>query len=255
MDAVKLAKTQHRQYPVHLVGNTSTARQDKLSNYNTGWEHHQSVRRHHYPGVVFDPEMTFRIHIKRLAGKCFYQLRQLRGVWGALKLDASKAVVHAFISRRVDYCNSIFSLVRTKHLHPLQSVLNAATRVISRRRKYDHISEVVHDQLNWLPITERIEYKLCILVYKCLHQLAPQCLVEMCKVASELPGRRNLRSASRGALIELRTKTSTYGSRSFALGGPRTWNRLPSNLCDHSLSLGQFSSVLKTELFRTVVLC
>ena len=191
--------------------------------------------------------------MKRFILKCFYQLRQLRAVRGALTLDESKAVVHAFVLSHVDYCNSVFSLFRVKHLRPFQSVLNSAARVISRRRKYDHISAVVRDQLHWLPIAERIEYKLCILVYKCLHRLAPQYLVEMCKVVSELPGRRNLRSASRGSLIELRTKTSTYGPRSFvvcghrtwnrlprsfAVCGPRTWNRLPSDLHDHSLSVG-----------------
>ena len=91
-----------------------------------------------------------------LAGKCFFQLRLLRSVRGALTLDASNAVVYAFVSRRVDYCNSVFSLVRVKHLLPLQSVLNAAARVSSRRRKYDHISDIVRDQLHWLPIAERI---------------------------------------------------------------------------------------------------
>ena len=92
--------------------------------------------------------MTFRTHIKRIAEKCFYQLRQLRTMRGALILDISKAVVHAFVFSRVEYCNSIFSLVSVKHLHPLQSVMNAA-RVISRRRKYDHISDVVRE-LHWL---------------------------------------------------------------------------------------------------------
>ena len=124
--------------------------------------------------------MTFRTHIERLAGKCFYQLRQLRAVWGALALDASKAVVHAFVSSRVNYCNSIsasfvwstcalFSLFWTPPLVSSQD-----------EGKYDHISDVVRDQLHWLPIAERIEYKLCSLVYKCLHQLSPKYLVEMC---------------------------------------------------------------------------
>ena len=197
--------------------------------------------------VVFDPEMTFRTHIKRLTGKRFYQLRQLRTVRGVLTLDASKAVVHAFVSSRVDYCNGVLSIVRAKHLGPLQSVLNAAHRVVSRRRKYDHISDFVRDQVHWLPIAKRIEYKLCIFVYKCLHQLAPQYLVEICKVVSDLPGHINLRCASRGALIELRTKTSTDWPRSFVVC---TWNRLTSNLRDHSLSVGQLSCFLKTELFR-----
>ena len=133
-------------------------------------------------------------------------------VRGALTLDASKAVVHAFVSSRVDYCNSVFSFVCVKNLRPLQSVLN------------------VRDQLHWLPIAERIEYKLCSLVYKYFHQVAPQYLVEMCKVVSLLPGRRNLPSASRGALVELRTKSSTYGPRSFAVCDPRTWNGIAIEL-------------------------
>ena len=82
--------------------------------------------------------------------------------------------------------HSVFSLLRTKNLRSLESALNAAARVISSRRKYDHISDVVRDQLHRLPISERIEYKLCILIYRCLNQLAPQYLVEMCKVVSKL---------------------------------------------------------------------
>ena len=238
MNVVKPAQTQHRQDPVHLVGNRSTARQDRLPNCNTGCEHHQPVRRRHCPVSCVRPQNDIQDTYKELARKCFYQLRQLRTVRGALTLDASKAVVHAFVSSRVDYCNSVFSLVRVKHLRPLQSVLNAAAIIISRRMKYDHISDVVRDQLHWLPIIERIEYNLCSLVYKCLYQLAPQYLVEMFKVVSVLPGRRNLRSVSRGALVELRTKTSTYEPRSFAVCCPRTWNSLPSNLRDHSLSVG-----------------
>ena len=170
-------------------------------------------------------------------------------------LDASKVVVDAFVSSRVDYCNSVFSLVRVKHLRPLQSVLNAAVRVISRRRKYDNISDIVRDQLYWLPIAERIEYKLCILHFG-LQMPSPAGAAVPCRdvqrVVLKLPCRRNLRSASRGALIELRMKTSTYGLRSFAVCGPRTWNILPSNLRDHSLSMEQFGSVLKIELFRRV---
>ena len=168
-------------------------------------------------GVVLDPEMTFATHIRRLAGRCFYQLRQLRSVRSALTLDAFKTVVHAFVSSRVDYCNSVFSLARAKHL--LQSVLNAAARVISRRKKYDHITDVVRDQLHWLPVTERLEYKLCSLVYECLHQSDPLYLSEMCNFVSDLPGRRHQRSAAHSNLVELRTLTPTYGPRSFAACG------------------------------------
>ena len=55
-------------------------------------------------GAVFDPEfLTFAVHIRRLAGKCFYHLRQLRTVRRTLTTDAAKTLVHAFITSRVEY--------------------------------------------------------------------------------------------------------------------------------------------------------
>ena len=113
--------------------------------------------------------------------------------------------------------------MRAKHLRPLQVVLNAAARVISRRGKYDHISDIIRDQLYWLSIVQRIECKLCRLVFKCLHLSGPKNLSEMRQYVSDMPGRKNL--------VELRIKTPTYGSRSFAFSAPKTWNSLPPTTC------------------------
>ena len=97
--------------------------------------------------------LGFKMHIKTLAARCFYRLRQLRSVRNALTSDTAKAVVHAFISNCVDYCNSNFSLMHVKYLRPLQSVLHAAARVISRPSKHDHICNIIRDQLHWLPMS------------------------------------------------------------------------------------------------------
>ena len=93
--------------------------------------------------VVLDPELTFAVHIRRLSGKCFYHLRLLRPVRRALTMDAAKTVVRAFITSRVDYCNSVFGNASAAHLYQLQSVLHAATRVITRKRKYDQITATI----------------------------------------------------------------------------------------------------------------
>ena len=122
---------------------------------------------------MFDTELTFAVHIRRLAGKCFYHLRQLRTVRRTLTTDAAKTVVHDFINGRMDYCNSVFGNASAVHLYPLQSVLNAAARVITRKRECDHISAIICDLLHWLPVKQRIDYKLCTLIYKCLHNVAP----------------------------------------------------------------------------------
>ena len=118
-------------------------------------------------GVVFDNELKFSTHIKRLAGKCFYHLRQMRSLRRSLSVDAAKTLVNEFITSRIDYCNSVFSRVAMTHLRPLQSVLNAAARQIVKKRKYNPITATIPDVLHWLPIQQRIEHKLCDLASYC----------------------------------------------------------------------------------------
>jgi len=86
-------------------------------------------------------------------------------------------------------------------------------------------------------------------VYKCLHQLAPLYLVSLLTPVTAISTRRHLRSADLGDLATLRTKTVGFGPRSFSAAGPSAWNSLLLELKDVSLTIGQFTSQLKTELF------
>ena len=99
----------------------------------------------------------------------------MKTVRRSLTNDAAKTIVHAFVTSRVDYCNSILHRVSAVHGQPLQNVLNAAARIIQRKRKFDRITADLRDQLHWLPIQQRTEYKLCVLVY----EAAPTYLAEM----------------------------------------------------------------------------
>src|SRR6218665_1740187 len=65
-------------------------------------------------------------------------------------------------------------------LDGLQSVLNAAARLICNRRKYDHVTPLLRDVLHWLPVPFRIEYKLCLFVFQSLHGAAPEYLRDCC---------------------------------------------------------------------------
>ena len=201
-------------------------------------------------GVVVDREVTFAAHIKRLAGRCFYQLRQLRTIRRTLTLDAAKTLVHAFITSRLDYCNSVLSGVADAHLKRLQLVLNAAARLIVRKRKFDRITATLRDDLHWLPIIERIDYKTCLLIYKCIHQSAPDYLNQLCTPLASIEGRQRGRSAAHGDLDIPRTTTKTYGPRSFAVAGPTIWNTLSSDIRERQLTIDQFRNGLKTALFR-----
>ena len=130
----------------------------------------------------------------------------------------------------------------------LQSVQKAAARFITGTRKYDHITPVLRN-LHWLPVRQRIIFKIATLMYRCLNGLAPSYLAANCIVISAIPDRRQLRSATSGQLYIPRTKTETFGPRSFKVCGPTIWNDLPDRMKDPSLNLDSFRKLLKTFLF------
>ena len=189
-------------------------------------------------GVTIDSQLTMSGQLAALSRSCFYRLRQLRAVRNSLTIDAAKALVNAFISSRLDYCNSLLAGVGEGLLSKLQSIQNAAARFITRTRKFEHISPVLRD-LHWLPIRQRIDFKVATLVHKCLNGTAPSYLADDCIAASTVSGRRHLRSADTGTLLVPRVQ-SKYGSRSFAVYGPTIWNSLPNDLRTAGLSTGIF---------------
>jgi len=93
----------------------------------------------------------------------YFQLRQLRPVARSLTADAAKTIVHAFIARRLDYCNSLLHGITDSLFRWLQSVQNAAACLITGTRRHDHITPVLRDVLHWLPVQHRVDYKLALL--------------------------------------------------------------------------------------------
>ncbi len=91
--------------------------------------------------------------------------------------DAEK-LVHAFMTTRLDYCNALLGGCPASSINKLQIVQNAAARVLARSRKYDHITLILQS-LHWLPIKFRISYKILLLTYKALNDLAPAYLTNL----------------------------------------------------------------------------
>ena len=94
-----------------------------------------------------------------------------------------------------------------------------AARLVLRRSKFDPISADKCDRLHWLPTRSRIDFKLGLLVYKCLYGKAFPYLVEMLQSKSEVPALRRLRSTARGDLVVPRILTTTFGPRSCSASG------------------------------------
>jgi len=159
--------------------------------------------------------------VKKHAGSCFYQLRQLRAVRRTLLAVAAKTLVHFLITTRVDLCNSVLYGITTTNLRPLQSVINLAARLITGKCKFDHITDTLVN-LHWLPVRQRMQFKLCSLVSKCQRRTAPSYLADMCIPVSAMSGRTHLRSAIDSDFVVPRTRLARYGPCSFAVLGPAT---------------------------------
>ena len=104
-------------------------------------------------GVLLDSTLTFAPHVRRLAGRCFYHLRQLRTVRRSLT-DDSKTMAHSFVINRIDYCNNVLYGMSVVHMRPLQNVLNSAARVVMKMSKFQHITAAVRDQLHCMAACE-----------------------------------------------------------------------------------------------------
>ena len=141
----------------------------------------------------------------------------------------------------------------SKHnLLRLQRIQNRAARIcLSVSRKSRIPSVQLLQQLHWLPIASRIEFKILLLTYKCLHNLASPYLSQMLSFHDV---GRSLRSTSQQLLSIPHCRTKRYGDRAFSCIAPRLWNGLPLLLRSRA-SLVLFKKDLKTFLFRKAFTC
>jgi len=86
-------------------------------------------------------------------------------------------LLRALVIDNVDYCSSTLDGVSGALLQRLQSVLNAAARLVFSARMSENITPLLRE-LHWLKAPERIQFRLCILTHRCLHGTAPPYLAE-----------------------------------------------------------------------------
>jgi len=131
--------------------------------------------------VTISSDLSLEKHVANVCSSDFYWLRKLRRVRRSLDTDSIKTLVHAFVMSRVVYCNAVFAGSPRYITDKLQCVLNAAARLVTGTHKFDHgLSHLLHEELHWLDVPERIHYKLGVTVHRCLQYKAPEYLVNFC---------------------------------------------------------------------------
>uniref|UniRef100_UPI000D3040EA uncharacterized protein LOC112434934 n=1 Tax=Maylandia zebra TaxID=106582 RepID=UPI000D3040EA len=195
-------------------------------------------------GVIFDQDMSFNTHIKQICKTAFLHLRNISKVRNILSQSDAEELVHAFITSRLDDCNSLLSGCPKNSLKSLQLIQNAAARVLTGTRKREHISPVLAS-LHWLPVKSRIEFKILLLTYKVLNNQAPSYLNDLVVPYHPI---RALRSRTAGLLVVPRVFKSRMGGRAFSFQAPLLWNQLPVWIRETD-TISTFKIRLKTFLF------
>ena len=127
---------------------------------------------------------------------------------------ALPTLLRALVITSVDYnCCSMLTGVSGALLQRLQFVLNAAARLVFSVRRSEHTTPLLRE-LHWLKV-ERIQFRLCVLMHRCLHGTAPLYLAEMLHWTADVASRRRLRSAATSTLVLPLTRRSTLSDCAF----------------------------------------
>ena len=199
-------------------------------------------------GVIFDNKLSMRDHINKVCQAAYLELRRIGSIRHVLSTQATQILVTSLVLSRLDYGNSLLAGIPNTLLSKLQKVQNYAAKLISRAPKLTSSSSLLQ-KLHWLPISQRIDYKLSVLCFNVFNQTAPQYLVDVLTVYTPS---RTLRSSADSRLLKIPfRKKLTQGQRSFSFHAPSVWNKLPFSV-RHAKSPNQFKRALKTHLFRSI---
>ena len=177
-------------------------------------------------GVIFDQTMSMKDHVNTIVKTVNFHLRKIYRIRRFITDDSYHQLVRPLILSRLDYANSLLYGIAAKDRRKLQKFQNKAAKVIFRCNRL-HPSALLRRGLHWLPINERVIFKVLLLTFKGVNNLISAYLSDF--LIKYVSGRENLRSANEHLLCVSRTKRA-IGDCSFCVAGPRLWNSLPSHL-------------------------
>ena len=152
-----------------------------------------------HTGMTMQPQITSRVK------SALFHLRNIRRIRKFLNPQATKNLVHAFITSGLDMFNFTLTGLPQQQVQRVQKMQNSAARLVTRAPRSAHITPFLLN-LHWLPIKQRVEFKLLVLTYKAIHGLSPTYIAELVEI--RVPGRSGLRSSSTLMLLEKRSRRS-----------------------------------------------
>ena len=203
-------------------------------------------------GVLFDEYLTFEGHVNSVIQCCNIHLRNLRVIGSKLNFDLKKQLIHCLIFSKLDYCNGLLYGLPECTIKKLQKVQNSCVRFLFGRRTFRNWESVTPllKKAHFLPIRQRIDYKIALTVFKCINNIAPGYITKCIKVKNQ--PLHTLRTDKDYFLLTVPPVSNFKRTeRSFSFCGPSVWNCLPYELRTLT-DVKVFKNRLKTHLFKEV---
>ena len=193
-------------------------------------------------GFYIDSNLSLTTHVDNLRKTILFHIRTL---WRRfIDKETCHHAVRALVISRLDYCNSLFTILSAKDISRLQRLQNNAARLVYAVGRRTEAAPLLLE-LHWLPVRQRIVFKIVLYVFKAFNNLAPPYLAEQFSVY--VPARALRSSMDTTRLVVPKTNLA-IGDRSFAVCAARAWNDLSPHMRTVQ-SVEVFKKNLKTFLF------
>ena len=189
-------------------------------------------------GVHFDNNLSFDHHVSTIVSSSFYHLSNIAKIKRYLTQPETEKLIHALISTKLDYCNSLLFGIKSSTLSNMQAVQNRAARIVLGLHARVSVTDDMLRDLHWLKVDERIVFKLLLLTHKFFIGCAPAYFSERLIIVNHDE-----------RLLNVWYHTSASGRRSFSYAAPRFWNCLTKEIRLLN-NTEKFKSCIKTVLFR-----
>jgi hypothetical protein len=134
-------------------------------------------------GFIFNRNLTIADHVKHIRQSTFYHLKRITSLRHCISFNQLEILTHAFITSRVDFCNSMFYGSTKDVLRGVRSVLSFTAKAITGAN-FRTPSDPIFKNLHWLPLNARISFKLAVLAFKIIHNQAPSYLQKHIRAVS-----------------------------------------------------------------------
>ena len=196
-------------------------------------------------GITFDPHMKMDFHVSLLCRTVNFHLRNIARIRRFIDQDTCAHAVRSLVLSRLDYGNSLLGGISSSSVKRLQKLQNRAARLVFGVNRRTSASPLLR-HLHWLPVQQRIDFKILLHVYKCVNSLGPQYLSDT--VSLYHCARSGLRSSTDTTRLSTQNNKRAIGATAFSYIGPKLWNKLPVSIRT-ARSVQSFKKLLKTYLF------